>query len=261
MDITFLGTGTSTGVPVIGCHCPVCSSNDKRDRRFRTSLYIKTDDIAIVIDTGPDFRTQMLENDIELLDAALITHPHKDHLAGLDDAKPFTWLNKKAFPIYGNKYTMDTVKAEFSYAFEKFRYPGTPTFDIYEVETEPFTINSTKIIPIPVLHYQLPVLGYRIENMAYITDASAIPEQSFHHLKNLDVLIINALREKPHIAHFSLNQALQIISTIAPQKAFLTHISHDLGLYEEVSKKLPENVYLAFDGLEVSINNNQLWRK
>jgi phosphoribosyl 1,2-cyclic phosphate phosphodiesterase len=253
MEITFLGTGTSTGVPVIGCRCPVCSSDDTRDRRFRASLYVKSDDAAIVIDTGPDFRTQMLDNKIERLDAALITHPHKDHLAGLDDVKPFSWLNEKAFPIYGNKYSMNTVKNEFSYAFEKFRYPGTPAFDIHEVEKEPFTINSTEVIPIPLLHYKLPILGYRIKNMAYITDASAIPENSFPLLKNPDILIINALRKKSHIAHFSLDEALQMIETIAPEKAYLTHISHDLGLYEEVSKTLTKNVYLAYDGLKINI--------
>jgi len=251
MKIKFLGTGTSTGVPVIGCRCPVCCSNDARDRRFRSSLYVKTDDAAIVIDTGPDFRTQMLDNEIEQLDAVLITHPHKDHLAGLDDVKPFTWMNEKTFPVYGNNHTIDTIKTEFSYAFEKFRYPGTPTFDTYEVETEPFTINSTEIIPIPLLHYKLPILGFRIKNMAYITDASAIPDNSFSLLKNLDILIINALRKKPHIAHFSIDEALQMIATIAPKKAYLTHVSHDFGRYEEIAPQLPENVYLAFDGLEV----------
>ena len=257
MEITFLGTGTSNGIPVIGCKCPVCRSNDKRDRRLRTSLYVKNDDVAIVIDTGPDFRTQMLDNEIEQLDAVLITHPHKDHLAGLDDIKPFTWINKKPFPIYGNKYSIDAVKTEFSYAFEKFCYPGTPAFDIHEIEKEPFTINTTQIIPIPLLHYKLPILGFRIENMAYITDASAIPEDSFSLLKNLNILIINALRIKPHIAHFSLNEALQMIATIAPQKAFLTHVGHDLGLYKEVSARLPENVCLAFDGLNVEVKNNK----
>lgn len=252
MEITFLGTGTSTGVPVIGCRCSVCCSEDKRDRRFRASLYVKTDDAAIVIDAGPDFRTQMLDNKIEILDAVLITHPHKDHLAGLDDTKPFTWINGKAFPIYGDKNSINAVKTEFSYAFEKFRYPGTPDFDIHEIEKEPFTINFTEIIPIPVLHYKLPVLGYRIKNMAYITDANAIPKNSLNLLKNLDILIINALRKEPHIAHFSLNEALQMIETIAPQKTFLTHVSHDLGLYEEISKILPPKVYLSYDRLKIS---------
>jgi phosphoribosyl 1,2-cyclic phosphate phosphodiesterase len=251
MTITFLGTGTSTGIPVIGCHCPVCSSNDKRDRRLRTSLYVKTENIAIVIDVGPDFRTQMLDNKIETLDAALITHPHKDHLAGLDDTKPYTWIHGKPFPLYGNKISIDAVKTEFHYAFEQFRYPGTPAFVLHEVEKEPFTINETEIIPIPAFHHKLPILGYRIENMAYITDASAIPETSFQLLKNLDILVINALRKKPHIAHFSLDEALQMVEKIAPQKAYLTHVSHDLGLHNEISEQLPENVFLAYDGLKM----------
>jgi len=254
MEITFLGTGTSTGVPLIGCHCPVCCSDDPRDRRFRSSLYVKNDDVAVVIDTGPDFRTQMLENQIERLDAALITHPHKDHLAGLDDTKPFSWMNQKAFPIYGNKDSMDAVRNDFAYAFEKLRYPGTPAFDLHEIEKEPFTVKNTEIIPIPLLHYRMSVLGYRIGNMAYITDASTIPDNSFQLLKNLDILIINALRKKPHIAHFSLDEALQMIDAIAPQKAFLTHIGHDLGLYEDVSKTLPENVWLAYDGMRVILS-------
>jgi len=196
----------------------------------------------------------MLDNQIETLDAVLITHPHKDHLAGLDDTKPFSWMNKKAFPIYGNKNAMDAVKNDFAYAFERLRYPGTPIFDLHNVENEPFIVNNTEVVPIPLLHYRMPVLGYRIGNMAYITDASVIPDNSFHLLKNLDILIINALREKAHIAHFSLSEALQMIDAIAPQKAFLTHAGHDLGLYEEVSETLPENVCLAYDGLKIILS-------
>lgn len=251
-EAIFLGTGTSGGVPVIGCRCEVCQSADKKDKRWRSSLYLRSKNVDLVIDTGPDFRTQILENGIERLDAALITHTHKDHIAGLDDAKSFSVINQKAFPIFADKHSIEVIEAEFSYAFQSFRYPGIPEFKLREVGEKPFFVDDLEIVPVPVMHYRLPILGYRVGTLAYITDANAIPADSLTLLQDLDVLVINALRTKPHIAHFTLQEALEMIEAVKPRRAFLTHVSHQLGLHEEVSKTLPENVFLAYDRLKIS---------
>jgi phosphoribosyl 1,2-cyclic phosphate phosphodiesterase len=207
----------------------------------------------MVIDTGPDFRMQALTNKIEKLDCALLTHFHKDHIAGLDDVKPFSWSSHKPFDIYANKDTLNAVTSEFSYAFRQLHYPGLPEFQLHELNDKEFLIHHTSITPVPVLHHRLSILGFRIANFAYITDASYIPDSSMLLLKNLDVLVLNGLRETPHIAHFSLSEALQVIEQLAPKTAYITHISHDLGKHEVISKKLPKNVFLAFDGLTVEI--------
>lgn len=251
MEILFLGTGTSGGVPVIGCRCRVCRSDHRKDKRLRSSVYFKKDTTALVIDTGPDFRSQMLSNRIERLDAALVTHTHKDHIAGLDDAKPFAVINQKPFPIYADVHSIDTIKAEFAYAFGSFRYPGIPDFELHTVGDAPFSIGKLSVTPIPVMHHRLPILGYRIGDTAYITDANAIPDSSLKLLTGLETLIINALRITPHIAHFSLSEALTMIDIIRPRRAYITHVSHQLGLHREVAKNLPKDVYLAYDGLRL----------
>lgn len=253
MTITFLGTGTSQGVPVIGCDCGVCTSSDPADNRLRSSVHILVEDKSIVIDTGPDFRQQMLREKIRFLDAVLFTHPHKDHIAGMDDIRSFNFLLKKAIPVYANKITREQLINEFPYVFEPNGYGGAPRILLNEISDEPFYIEGLQIIPVRVLHDKLAVLGYRIGNFAYITDANFISEASLEKIYGTKILVLNALQKNPHPSHFNLDQALNEIERIKPEKAFLTHISHNMGLHASVSKKLPDNVYLAFDGLKLNL--------
>jgi phosphoribosyl 1,2-cyclic phosphate phosphodiesterase len=249
MKITFLGTGTSQGVPVLTCQCSVCHSDDARDIRLRTALHIEIHNQSIVIDAGPDFRTQMLREKIQRLDAVLLTHAHHDHVAGLDDIRAYNFSQKMDMPIYGNAITLDIIKKYFDYAFVIEKYPGVPQFILKSINILPFNINGLEIIPIPIMHGNLQIIGYRIENVAYITDASFIPETSIHLLQGLDVLIINALRNEKHHSHFSLAQAIDVIERVKPTYAYITHISHQLGRYSEIQPKLPKNVFLAYDQL------------
>ncbi len=253
MKLTFLGTGTSQGIPIIACKCPVCLSTDRRDKRLRTSAMIEVDDKTIVIDSGPDFRYQMLRAKVEKLDAIIFTHEHKDHTAGLDDVRAFNWVNKKAVDIYAEERVQTSLKQEFAYVFAEFRYPGIPQLNLWTVENKPFYINGTKIVPIRVKHFKLPVYGYRINNLAYITDANHISEEEKGKLKGLKVLVLNALRKEKHLSHFTLSEALALIKELKPQRAYLTHFSHQLGFHEEISKELPDNVFMAYDGLEIEI--------
>ena len=253
MKLTFLGTGTSQGIPIIACKCPVCLSTDRRDKRLRTSAMIEVDDKTIVIDSGPDFRYQMLRAKVEKLDAIIFTHEHKDHTAGLDDVRAFNWVNKKAVDIYAEERVQTSLKQEFAYVFAEFRYPGIPQLNLWTVENKPFYINGTKIVPIRVKHFKLPVYGYRINNLAYITDANHISEEEKEKLKGLKVLVLNALRKEKHLSHFTLSEALTLIKELKPQRAYLTHFSHQLGFHEEISKELPDNVFMAYDGLEIEI--------
>lgn len=253
MKITFLGTGTSGGVPTIACHCDVCDSTDPHDKRFRSSVWIQTKGKSLLIDVGPDFRSQALINKIEHLDCALITHFHKDHLAGLDDLKQFYLMNNEPFPIFSNKSTLDNIHIDFSYTFQKNHITGIPKFSLHNVQERAFMYKDIEIQPIPILHHQLSILGFRIGKFAYITDGKTIPETSYKFLRNLDVLVINALRKTPHFSHFSLQEALEQIDIIQPKVAYLTHISHQLGKHNEVSKTLPNNVFLAFDQLTLEI--------
>ena len=253
MKLTFLGTGTSQGVPIIACKCPVCLSTDKRDKRLRSSVLIEVDGQNIVIDSGPDFRYQMLRAKVEKLDAIIFTHEHKDHTAGLDDVRAFNWVNKKAVDIYAEERVQASLKQEFAYVFAEFRYPGIPQIKLWTVENKAFHINETEILPIRVRHFKLPVYGYRIGDLAYITDANFISTEEKEKLKGLKVLVVNALRKEKHLSHFTLSEALALIDELKPEVAYLTHISHQLGFYEEVSKELPDNVFLAYDGLEVEI--------
>ncbi|MFO8001228.1 MAG: MBL fold metallo-hydrolase, partial [Marinilabilia sp.] len=229
MKITFLGTGTSMGVPMIACACDVCQSSDPHDKRTRSSVKIDTPDHTVVIDSGPDFRHQMLASETRHLDAILFTHEHKDHTAGLDDVRAFNWINEQPTLLYGENRLLEALKQEFSYAFksEEEKYPGVPELILHEIsDTDSFPVCDLHVTPVRVFHHQMPVLGFRIGHFSYVTDASRIPPESMAKLKNSDVLVINGLRIEEHISHFNLDQALSVIEDLAPERAYITHISH-----------------------------------
>jgi phosphoribosyl 1,2-cyclic phosphate phosphodiesterase len=249
--ITFLGTGTSQGVPVIACQCEVCQSLDFRDKRLRTSILIQTKGKNFVIDTGPDFRQQMLRERVQNLDAIIFTHEHKDHTAGLDDVRAFNFKQRRDMPIYARKQVIDQLKREFSYIFADVKYPGVPTLEVNEINNHPFDVEGIKIIPVNVLHYKLPVFGFRIGDFSYITDANFISSEEKEKLKGSKILIVNALQINSHISHFTLDEAIDLVMEIRPEKAYFTHISHKLGLHQSISKKLPDHIELAFDGLRI----------
>ena len=254
MKITFLGTGTSQGVPVIACKCNVCQSTNKKDNRLRTSVMISFDNKNIVIDTGHDFRQQMLREDVQHLDAILFTHEHKDHIAGLDDIRAFNYQTKKDMPIYCTQQVQIGLKKEFHYIFSEFQYPGIPKIDLHTINHQnTFELFNKTVTPIEVMHYKLPVTAYRIDNFTYITDANYISELEKEKIKGTEILVINALRKEKHLSHFTLNEALELITEINPKKAYLTHISHLLGKHDEISKELPNNVFLAYDGLKIRV--------
>ncbi|PWD98334.1 MBL fold metallo-hydrolase [Marinilabilia rubra] len=255
MKVTLLGTGTSMGVPMIACDCKVCKSKDPRDKRLRSSVKIEMGNHVIVVDAGPDFRQQMLASQTKKLDAILFTHEHKDHTAGLDDVRAFNWINRQAVNLYGEEPTLNALKNEFSYAFKAMdeKYPGAPELVLNKIERRPFPLFGEEILPIRVYHHKMPVLGFRIRNFSYITDASYIPDESIEKLKGSKVLVINGLRIKNHISHFNLEQALVMIEQINPEKAYITHMSHNIGLHAETSEKLPPNVFLGQDGLEIDL--------
>ena len=253
MRFTFLGTGTSQGVPVITCTCKVCTSSDKKDNRTRTSLLIQSETTAVVIDTGPDFRFQMLREEVKNLDAVVFTHGHKDHVAGLDDIRPFNYLLGKTIDVYSEERVQEILKKEFSYAFVGHDYPGAPQIRLQTINETPFDIGDIHFVPIRAIHKDLPVLGFRIHDFTYITDANFIAESELEKIKGSKILVLNALRKEPHYSHFSLSEAIEIVHRIQPEKAFFTHISHHLGLHEDVEKELPENIFLAFDGLQINV--------
>lgn len=253
MKITYLGTGTSQGVPVIACRCAVCTSDDPMDQRLRSSVLIEEENRIILIDTSPDFRQQMLTRGVSRLDAILFTHAHRDHIAGLDDVRAYNFLLNKPMDVYAEDRVARALMHEFPYIFAERKYPGIPQVNVNIIGTTPFDINGIRIIPVRAMHYRLPVLGFRIGDFAYITDANYIPKEELDKLTGLKVFTICALRKKTHISHFSLSQALEIISMISPGTAYLTHIGHQLGLHREVEKELPAGVYLAWDGLSISV--------
>ncbi|WP_292009698.1 MBL fold metallo-hydrolase [Chryseobacterium sp.] len=254
MKLKFLGTGTSQGVPVIGCTCEVCTSTNPKDSRLRSSVMITTEENRkILIDCGPDFRQQMLTNHEQHVDIALITHEHNDHIIGLDDMRPLIFKSGKNMPLYCSHRVGEEIKNRFPYAFADIRYPGAPAFDLHEISNEPFQILGTVITPIEVIHYKIPILGYKFKNLAYITDASFISETEKKKLQNLDILILNCIRKfDPHPAHFILPDVIELYKELKPKKLFLTHISHHFGLYDVEEKQLPEGIHLAYDGLELA---------
>lgn len=253
MKLTILGSGTSQGIPVIACKCPVCLSADKHDKRLRSSVLIEIKGKKIVIDAGPDFRYQMLRAGVEDIRAVLLTHGHKDHIGGLDDVRAFNGVNDNGMDVYGNDGTKEVVYKDFSYAFAAFRYPGVPKINYHIVGDKPFFIDDIQLIPIPVLHYKMPILGFRIGKFAYITDAKTIPEDSYRLLDGVEYMVINALRKEEHISHFCLKEALAVIERVKPQKSWLTHIGHQMGLASEVEKELPSSVNLAYDTFTVEL--------
>ena len=253
MQITFLGTGTSQGIPIIACPCNVCQSADSKDKRLRTSALIEINGKTFVIDTGPDFRQQMLRANVKNMDAVVFTHEHKDHTAGFDDIRAFNFVNKKKMEVYASANVQDAIKKEFAYIFSDFKYPGIPEINLHLLENKPFSIEGIEIIPIEVMHYKLPVFGFRIGDFSYITDANYISDHEKEKIKNSKVLVLNALRREPHISHFTLDQAIELVNELKPEKAYFTHISHQLGLHADVEKELPENILLAYDGLKICI--------
>ncbi|MBS1681165.1 MAG: MBL fold metallo-hydrolase [Bacteroidetes bacterium] len=260
MKITFLGTGTSQGVPVIGCACEVCRSLDYRDKRLRVSVLIEADACLpnkqgknIVIDTGPDFRQQMLRDRVARLEAVLLTHSHKDHIAGLDDVRAFNFLQKSGMPIYGTASTLEQIKREYHYAFDAVRYPGIPVLDLHEIGEEEFEIDGIKITPLPVMHLHMPVLGFRIGSFSYITDAKSIAETTVEKLKGTKVMVLNALQKENHLSHFTLDEAIVQAQKIGAEQTYFTHISHKMGLHQSVAKELPAGMALAYDGLTLTL--------
>lgn len=253
MKVTFLGTGTSQGVPVITCDCPVCRSLDYRDKRLRSSIHLEVDGKSFVIDSGPDFRQQMLREEIQQLDALLFTHEHKDHTAGMDDVRSFNFSQQKDMPIYARAQVVEQLKREFAYVFAQNKYPGVPRVEVNLIENRAFEVEGVHFTPIQVMHYKMPVFGFRVGDFSYITDANYIAPEEKEKIKGSKVLVINALQKEPHISHFRLQEALEVIEELAPEKAYLTHISHRLGLHREISEELPENVALAHDGLKITL--------
>ncbi len=253
MKVTFLGTGTSQGIPVLTCNCDVCLSTDLRDKRLRTSILIQNNKDNIIIDAGPDFRQQMLNHSVKYLDAVLLTHAHHDHVSGLDDVRAFNFSQKISMPIYGTSSCLSDLKLYYDYAFEEEKYPGAPEFNLTEIKSYDLQIKNTKITPIPVMHGKLQILGFRIKNFAYITDASYIPDTSLDLLKKLDVLIINALRHETHHSHFSISETLDIIDRLSPASAYLIHISHIAGKHENLIKEMPKHTQPAYDGLVIEV--------
>jgi phosphoribosyl 1,2-cyclic phosphate phosphodiesterase len=253
LKITFLGTGTSQGIPVIGSTHPVCLSSNSKDKRLRVSVLIEWDNYSYVIDCGPDFRYQMLRASCTKLDGILFTHEHADHTAGLDDIRPY-FFRQGDIPIYAHKRVIGELKRRFDYIFEiENKYPGAPGVSINEIENKPFNLANLEVVPINGLHYNLQVFGFRFNKFAYLTDMKTIEDKEIEKLKGLDVLVINALRETPHVSHFNLEEALDFIKKVKPKKAYLTHISHLLGFHDDVQQRLPENVFLAYDNLQITI--------
>jgi phosphoribosyl 1,2-cyclic phosphate phosphodiesterase len=254
LKITVLGSGTSQGVPVIACDCHVCKSTDVKDARLRSSILISAEEENFVVDAGPDFRQQMLRANVKTLKGVLFTHEHKDHLGGLDDIRAFNYRENRKMEIFSTQRVYEAIQKEYHYIFSEVRYPGIPEISWNEIQLEPFKLpNGPMVVPIQVMHHKMPVLGFRIADFAYITDAKTISEKELEKVKGTKILIVNALHRSSHISHFNLEEALEFINKVKPQQAYLTHISHLFGLHEEIEHDLPEGVSLAYDGLTIEI--------
>ncbi|WP_428328968.1 MBL fold metallo-hydrolase [Mucilaginibacter sp.] len=255
MIITFLGTGTSQGVPVIACNCEVCTSADERDNRLRTSILLEDKGKVIAIDSGPDFRYQMLRAKVQRLDAIVFTHEHKDHIAGLDDIRAFNYRQQGPIDVYADIRVEAALKREFYYIFEEHKYPGIPQLNLHNIGSEPFNIGNINFIPIEVLHYKLPVLGFRVNNFTYITDAKTVSDSEKEKIKGTKILVINALQKQSHISHFTFDEAISFAQEIGAEKTYFTHISHRLGKHQDIAKELPHGIELAYDGLKLHIQD------
>ena len=251
MKVTFLGTGTSQGVPLIACKCEVCQSSDSRDQRLRSSILVSCGPTKFVIDTGPDFRQQMLRESVERLDAVVFTHEHKDHIAGLDDVRAFNFAQKRHMDVYATSRVQTAIKREFAYIFAEEKYPGIRLNNLHELNPSSFKINELELIPIEVMQYRMPVLGFRIGDFTFITDAKTITDSEKEKIKGSKILVLNALRRETHISHFTLEEAISLVQELAVEQAYFTHISHQLGKHKEVSDELPANIFLAYDGLQL----------
>ncbi len=253
MKITFLGTGTSQGVPVIACDCLVCLSKNEKDKRLRSSIMVEDKGKVIVVDTGPDFRQQMLRENVQQLDAVVFTHEHKDHIAGLDDVRAFNFKQKRDMEVYASIETQTALKREFHYAFAENPYPGVPKINLNTIGNTPFTIGNIELTPINVWHHKMPVKAFRFGDFTYITDANRIEEHELEKIKGSKVIVVNALRRTDHISHFKLSEAIELLEKLKPEKAYLTHISHLLGRHEDVQQELPGFIEIAHDGLILNL--------
>jgi phosphoribosyl 1,2-cyclic phosphate phosphodiesterase len=253
LKITFLGTGTSQGVPMIACKCHVCSSPDPNDKRLRSSVVLNINDRNVVIDTTPDFRYQMLRAKIDWLDAILITHSHKDHIAGMDDVRAYNYFQQAPIDVYATVSSQEIITREFPYAFADKKYPGVPEIQLHTIDDHPFYVKDIKVIPVMVWHYKMPVTGFRIGDFTYITDAKRVQEEEKEKIRGSKILVLNALRKESHISHFTLDEAIALSEELQIPETYFTHISHQLGRHEEVSKELPAGKFLAYDGLELDV--------
>ena len=251
INITFLGSGTSSGVPMIACECEVCTSPDKKDNRLRSSILVESAKTKIVIDTTPDFRYQMLRQKVKQLDAVLFTHPHKDHIAGLDDVRAFNFFQSAPMQVFANSMTIDALIREFAYAFADKKYPGVPNLELNTINLDNFLIGDLPIIPIEVWHMKMPVYGFRFGNFTYITDANRIDDEEMEKIRGSEILVVNALRKEKHISHYTLNEAIALVQELNIPHAYFTHISHQLGRHQDIEKQLPQGMHLAYDGLSI----------
>ena len=253
LKITFLGTGTSSGVPMIGCDCEVCTSTDKKDKRLRSSIMVQSANTNLVVDAGPDFRYQMLRAKVKRLDAIIFTHPHKDHVAGLDDVRAYNFFTRKPMEIYANALTQEALRREFAYAFSDKKYPGLPEINLNTITLTPFLVGDIPISPIGIWHLKMPVLGFRFGDFTYVTDANRIDDEEKNKIRGSQVLVLNALRRQKHVSHFNLQEAVELAHELEVPEAYFTHISHQLGRHEDVNKELGPGVALAYDGLELTL--------
>jgi phosphoribosyl 1,2-cyclic phosphate phosphodiesterase len=253
LEVTFLGTGTSGGVPMVACDCEVCRSSDSKDKRLRTSVLIQSENTTICIDAGPDFRKQMLDNSVRTLDALLITHGHRDHVGGLDDIRPFNFLQGKVMEIFCDKYAEEMIREQYSYAFKSNGYEYAPKMKFSIISDDDFTVNELTITPLEVMHHNLPVRAFRIGDFTYITDAKTIDESQMKKVEGTKILVLNALRKHNHNAHLNVDEALAIVELIKPERAYFIHMSHHFGKHEDMQPTLPENVFIAYDGLKIEV--------